>query len=249
MYKEYRPHFLLSQFIETYWISESFNENTGTSRVFPDGCVDIIFSFNNNHPNSDLKPYQPYIVGTTTSYIELSFSGTIHMMGIRFNPGGITAFTSMPICDFTNSQVDLSLVDTILDEEFYARLPYKKTIEDKIQHLDDYFIKKLKDFRNIDRQVFAAIQVINENKGRIPIQETINQVCLSQRQLERRFMYVVGISPKVFSRIIRFKETLEQIRTQPQQSLFLTAIDCGYYDHAHLSKEFKQFTGQAPSDL
>jgi AraC-like DNA-binding protein len=62
----------------------------------------------------------------------------------------------------------------------------------------------------------------------------------SERQFRRRFQEIVGIGPKVYSRIVRFQRALRAIdQCDP--------IPSGYYDQAHFIREFKSFAGETPS--
>jgi len=67
---------------------------------------------------------------------------------------------------------------------------------------------------------------------------------LSARQYRRRFEAAVGISPKLFARIARFQRSLEWIGNAPPVEV---ALACGYYDQAHLIRDWKQFAGMTPS--
>jgi Transcriptional regulator containing an amidase domain and an AraC-type DNA-binding HTH domain len=72
---------------------------------------------------------------------------------------------------------------------------------------------------------------------------------LSKRQFERTFKNAIGISPKLFSRIIKFKNSVNYLRSSSTNSLYNVAIDCGYYDHSHLIKDFKEFGGTLPNEV
>ena len=63
------------------------------------------------------------------------------------------------------------------------------------------------------------------------------------------FKSVIGVSPKVFAKIFRFNYALQCMRIYPNKDLPAIAIECGYYDHTHLAKDFKSLTGDTPSDF
>ena len=90
---------------------------------------------------------------------------------------------------------------------------------------------------------------MEQSKGTLPIALLAEKSCLSKRQFERRFINDVGISPKTFSRVIKFSNECCFLNEEPKKSLFETAIDCGYYDHAHLIKEFKSLSGLSPAEF
>jgi AraC-like DNA-binding protein len=70
---------------------------------------------------------------------------------------------------------------------------------------------------------------------------------LSTRHFERRFKNAVGLSPKLFSRIQRFQRVFHQI--EAGRSWVEAALACGYYDQAHLVRDFRDFSGEPPAAL
>ncbi|WP_029906527.1 helix-turn-helix domain-containing protein [Prevotella sp. 10(H)] len=242
MYNEFRPNPLLSPYIETYWTLFSFLEHEMEYRVLPDGCVDIIFSL--------FKPDSPYIVGTMTTFLNIQNVGEVKLVGVRFRPGGITAFTRVSVDNFTDVHTDLFSTESILDKSFYESLPENCSIDNNIvSYMDDYFLHKLSRFYIPDKRIDYAVSLIEKCKGNISIPLIAEKSCLSKRQLERRFLNNIGVSPKAFSRIVKFKSTVQFLKATSSQSLFETAVDCGYYDHAHLAKEFKRLSGYSPSEF
>jgi transcriptional regulator GlxA family with amidase domain len=73
--------------------------------------------------------------------------------------------------------------------------------------------------------------------------------CLSFRQFERKFRERVGLSPKLFSRIVRFNRAFELKDLNPENDWLDIAISCGYSDYQHMVKDFKQFAGVTPTIL
>jgi AraC-like DNA-binding protein len=71
--------------------------------------------------------------------------------------------------------------------------------------------------------------------------------CLSLRQFERNFISRVGISPKLFIRIVRFEYAMKLKNNTSDKSWAETALECGYADSSHLLKEFKEFAEFPPS--
>jgi len=96
-YKEYEPNKLLAPYIDTYWISDGFGGKGKFYKILPDGCVDIIFSF-----DKAKSTFLTKVVGTMTSFLEISYPQSVEMFGIRFRPAGITAFTRVPVEEFTD---------------------------------------------------------------------------------------------------------------------------------------------------
>ncbi len=245
-YTEFRPNELLSPYIDTYWYGFSFNEKEEFHKILPDGCVDIIFSFG-EAKQFGLDPTYPNIIGAMTTFSEGSYSNEVSMLGIRFKPAGFSAFTRTPISEFTDQRINLTLTETLFDEYLYAELLEKETTQAKIQYLDSYFIKKLKRMFEPEARIVYAVNLIRQTKGLLPLTEVAESSCLSLRHFERRFKTAVGISPKTFSKVIKFQHSISYLKKNGDASLFSIAVDCGYYDQAHLIKEFKSLSGNSPS--
>jgi AraC-like DNA-binding protein len=73
------------------------------------------------------------------------------------------------------------------------------------------------------------------------------RIGMSQRRLAQLFHEQVGVSPKTFHRVRRFQHTLQRLRRVRRVDWATLAVECGYYDQAHLSHDFRQIAGMTPS--
>jgi AraC-like DNA-binding protein len=73
------------------------------------------------------------------------------------------------------------------------------------------------------------------------------ELAISERQLERRFLARIGLTPKRFASLRRFEHALAHARTSP--SLTDTALAAGYYDQSHFIRDFHRFAGATPGEL
>ncbi|MDD3040241.1 helix-turn-helix domain-containing protein [Bacteroides sp.] len=247
-YKEYKPDALLTPYIETYWTACGFQGPKESHRILPDGCVDIILSLNSS-AHFELIPFHPTIIGTMTTFCNGSYTNEVYLVGIRFRPAGFTAFCRVPIHEFTDKRIDLALVESLFDERFYGGLPEKETTTEVIRHIDSYFIRKLKDVFIPEARIVYAIELIRQSNGVLSPDEIAHKSCLSIRHFERKFKAAIGTSPKTFSKIVKFQHTCDYLRMNNDKSLLSAAIDCGYYDQAHLIKDFKALSGSTPSSF
>lgn len=243
-YREYQPDALLSPYIETYWISNGFTGEGKSYKILPDGCVDIIFSADKTQDT-----FYAGIIGTMTTFLNVNYPDSLQMFGIRFKPTGITAFTRVPVEEFTDRNVELELVETLFCKSFCETLSEKQSTEEIIKHADNYLINRRPYLYQSDKQIIRAVDLIYLAKGQLTLSETASDVCLCQRHFERKFKSSIGVSPKTFARIIRFKHALQSLRNHPHQDLLTIAVECGYYDHTHLIKDFKILSGNTPDNI
>lgn len=245
MYKEYSPNILLAPYVEAYWTSDLSIQEQQRMRILPDGCVDLLFNLVESE-NNGIKPFVPYIIGTMTTYSDVVYEKKISMIGIRFRPCAIAAYTKIPINEFTNSQVDARLIKSLFDDFICDKLIELTSETAQIAYIDSYLSQKLDRLYSVDRQIIRVANYIRGTNGVIPINELLNDVCWSQRQFERQFKNLTGVTPKMFSAITRFRNAKRYLKLNPDKSLFSIALDCGYYDHAHLFRDFKRFGDMSP---
>ena len=100
-----------------------FASSEVTSKVFPDGCTDIIFKFDRTAGTSNAG-----LFGMTTTFIEVDYPKSTQMFHIRFSPTGIIAFTRVPVEELTDRSVELSLVETLFDKSFYETLLERQSV-------------------------------------------------------------------------------------------------------------------------
>jgi transcriptional regulator GlxA family with amidase domain len=92
-----------------------------------------------------------------------------------------------------------------------------------------------------------CIRLINHSNGSIPIEKLAYEVNTGRRELERKFLEQVGISPKLLARITRFQKVLNKIETEHINSFTAAAYEGGFYDQSHFIRDFKEFTGYSPN--
>jgi AraC-like DNA-binding protein len=86
---------------------------------------------------------------------------------------------------------------------------------------------------------------ICDGPGRV--HRVTGKIGMSQRRVAQLFHEQVGVSPKTFHRVRRFQHTLARLRGVRQVNWADLAVECGYYDQAHLSHDFRQIADMTPS--
>ncbi len=114
--------------------------------------------------------------------------------------------------------------------------------------LQDFLIRKALVQAYDLKLVGTAAKLLYHTKGQCRIEELADSCHASVRQLQRGFQRVVGASPKVYARILRFEQAQRRLMTEPETDLTGLAYKCGYSDQAHFIKEFRAFTGKSPSE-
>ncbi len=99
------------------------------------------------------------------------------------------------------------------------------------------------------RQVLWAWGVLDACDGRVPISELIRETGWSARYLAVRFRDEVGVTPKLYAQMLRFRRAVTLLDAGEPGDLARLAAACGYADQSHLSREVRRFSGLSPTRL
>ncbi|ULH16039.1 helix-turn-helix domain-containing protein [Deinococcus sp. KNUC1210] len=91
-----------------------------------------------------------------------------------------------------------------------------------------------------------AARQIYQSSGRLRVARLAEELNLSPRTLERQFVQQVGVSAKVLARVVRFDEVNNRIRENPAVPMAELTFELGFFDQAHLIKEFKALSSMTP---
>ncbi len=96
------------------------------------------------------------------------------------------------------------------------------------------------------REVVRVYRRLTGSHGSVPIGALADEVGWSRRHLVAKFRQQVGLPPKTFARIVRFQHLLSRLTAEANWTRL--AAECGYYDQAHMNRDFREFAGTTPTD-
>ncbi|HEY3739179.1 MAG TPA: AraC family transcriptional regulator [Bryobacteraceae bacterium] len=226
MYREFRPAPHLERFVECYWHRQ---DSCAQPRhcVLPDGCSDILFT------GEKLA-----FVGLMTRPLESPIAADARFFGIRFRPGMASAFLMREQAVATDSFVTL---DRAAERRLGEQLAEARDPIEMVARAEAYLGSPAYQ----PPPVLAALTAL-ANAGE-PLERVIETTGASPRHLRRLCQEHAGVSPKFLSRILRFRQAVERLRKQrPQAAWADFAAVCGYFDQAHMIREFQEFAGVSP---
>jgi AraC-like DNA-binding protein len=110
-------------------------------------------------------------------------------------------------------------------------------------------MRRLAIARAVAPEVLCSWHRLARTHGRVPIANLVSETGWSQKHLIARFREQLGLPPKTLARVLRFGRAVSLIKTQRRQRLSDVALECGYYDQAHFSRDVGEFAGVSPRDL
>ena len=250
-YREIIPQPPLNSYVECFWTLESSVPSTQPERILPDGCLELILNFGERFSQhcDQTRKLQPknFMVGQMTGPIMISPSGPVQLIGIRFHPGGTLPFLRMPLHELTDQVVELGSVSSALERDLLRVTSESPSLSKKIGAIERFLTTYLAKSKYDSWLLNVAARVV-DSRGLIAVDELAGDAGISSRQLERRFLREVGVGPKLLGRIIRFQQVFRAVE-QSSNAWAEIAIECGYYDQAHLIRDFNQFAQQTPAVL
>lgn len=215
----------------------------------PDGCVDLEFGIG---PTDVLVT----MGGTVLTAKGWDFSGEREWVGCRFRPGEAVLPAGICPADLVDADIELDpadcdgrLVDALyqasdasarMDVLTHALLSHEAA-RGFSTHAGSRSVRALE--RYVREQILAA-------GGAASVAALAKEAGVSTRYLRRVFVEVHGISPKQFSRFVRFQRAMGLIaREDDAAQAQALALSCGYSDQSHLVHEFDELAGVAPGKL
>ncbi len=252
-YREIQTKAPLNRFVECFWTLETdtVSEPVQAERILPDGCVELILNFGAEFSQycDDKQELQPrhFLVGQMTGPILISPTGVVQLLGVRFHPGGTFPFFRVPMHEITNQVVELGSLSSSFERDLLDVSGEPPLLSQKIAAVEALLIAHLLRCKHDSWLMGLAARIVGSG-GLVSVDKLANDGGISSRQLERRFLSEVGVGPKLLCRILRFQQVFRAVE-QCDATWPFVALECGYYDQAHLIRDFNQFAQQTPSVL
>ncbi len=171
------------------------------------------------------------------------------MVGIVFRPAGLNTLFGLPMYEFSDERTNLRDVLGRQMDEWCDKIEEATSHTERIALLEQFLnLQFLRKNVESDRTDYAA-NLIVDHRGMVNINDLMNELFVSRRQFERKFLQKVGISPKYYARIRRVGYLCNELAQKRWQVTDWQDLiyRFGYYDQSHFIKDFTEFTGKSPS--
>jgi AraC-like DNA-binding protein len=258
-YEEFQPDPVLRRSIECFWTIEANGDSSRSiQRILPDGCIEIILHAGEpferlGEGNRWCAQPRCLVAGQLLRPIIVRPTRDARVIGIRFRPAGAKAILGVSAHELTGRTVPLDAVARPLRDQMESALARGRTVAARIASLNQVLstrFRQLCDYDDArDATIEATVDATLAARGMIDVMALARGVNLSPRQLQRRFLEQVGLTPKMFCRIVRFQNVFRALESRSSGSWVSVALDCGYADQPHLVRDFKDFAGETPTAL
>jgi AraC-like DNA-binding protein len=246
IYREYPPHPALRAHVACLWTARVAAPVSAAAphvhRVLPDNCVDILWQDDGR---------QAYAVGMMSASILVPAARPVRTVAVRFRPGAAGAFLGVPLHPLTDGRAELpdlwgrSAADRLDDALWTDELADRQ----RIALVERELLRRLGGAQQVRAATLGqrAVAAIEAAHGAIPVETLADTLGISRQHLALQFRQQVGLAPKLYARICRFRRALALLRDPGRDGdLAALAADCGYFDQSHLIRDFRDFAGGTP---
>jgi AraC-like DNA-binding protein len=254
-YQTFTPSEVLRPFVKYFWVLQN-NGIDNTPKTFGaivDGSPGVIMVQSEKEAFCDeqnKKLPDIFLYGQTTKPVSFTSSGKLNVVGICFQPHALKSVFGFDADELTGSCLDLKLVGSKTQNKLSDLILDTESLKDQVGALSFYLTEQIRsNNRGVDETTKYAIAQIIQTGGNVPLKDLQQKLQLSERSLERKFKQTIGLSPKLFSRICRFQESLNQMRKTDYDKFSDIAYGNNYADQSHFIRVFKEFTGFSPNEF
>jgi len=262
----------LSAVLDQLWYFEG-TVAVPRERVFPDGRVDLIVHLGPVYRQVTGERTDPFSISCIsglllTSNVVEAPPDACAVLGLRLRPAGAFALLARALPELVGITVDLGAVlgnaaDELAARCYDARQPGACGSSEPANDLFDVVAHCRAEARlraaaewvdercrqhAPDPAVAWAAQEIERHAGALSIAALRERTGWSKTRFTATFQQQVGVPPKVFARIHRFRHALQLLHAG-DTPLARVALRSGYYDQSHFNAEFRELSGFAPGEF
>lgn len=239
-------------------------------RELPSGEVIVIIGFGprlaTSYPQlarDRVTTHRSFVAGLHDTHCFVESPGSQACIQVNLTPLGAHLLLGVPMHELTNRVIEL---DDLLGAEgglLVEKLHDAPDWEVRFRLLDRALERRLDGARPASPDVAWAWKRLIQSGGRLPVGELCEGLGCSRKHIVRRFNEQIGLAPKTFARVLRFQRAVQMLghRDGPSwiderergaargMSAGEIALECGYFDQAHMNRDFRQLAGVSPGEL
>ena len=251
MMQSYRPAAPLSEYVESFWAIANTAAHLPRQRIYPSGAMELVIhlederlSFYEGNVRHSIRV--PLLAGPYSRAFSIDPSEYTAVVGVRFKPGAARVFFPLSAQEIQNADVPLELLYPQEARELREQLLSTSGFRNHTRVLERYLLAKLRKADPLHPAVLHAVKEFTQSPGVHAVSKVQSETGFSHTHFIQVFREHVGLTPKLFCRLQRFRSVLERIEQGRSVNWAGVAADCGYFDQAHLIHDFRAFSGMTP---
>ncbi len=188
-----------------------------------------------------------WFMGLWTRRFLVEYPARVRIVGVHFKPWGISPFVDVSASELRDRWVPVDAVWQRSVDRIRNQLGDLATAAETLRVVEEELLSRLAPSRGLDLVLHTGAQLAAAH-GAVPVGALTAAAGVSSTHLATQFTSHVGVTPKRVARIYRFARLILSVDVRRRVDWSALAQATGYFDQAHLGKEFKDFTGLTPTD-
>ncbi len=248
-YREHPVPEFLRAHVAGLWHLRDPDPTAEIQTIYPDGFCELIVHFGTPPQCHDGGGWhvqaRTLFAAQRLGAVRLRRDAAIDCLGVRLRPEASALLGAEVLRRSRERIVDLAVIDPALSRAL--RVAASAYIAGDTARLDRLLARRFA-AHDLDDAVARAVRRIRESGGQMRIESVARDAGVGLRSLQTRFRRAVGLTPKEFSRLMRLQATLRALDAG-DATLTDVALDHGFADQAHATRELRRVTGLAPTRL
>jgi AraC-like DNA-binding protein len=249
----YKPSPPLCDFVDNLW---SFSDAPRHAReqILPSGTIELVINlqedefriYGSNAAGEGCRRFRGAIVsGCYSAPFGIDTREHAAVIGVHFRPGGAARLLGVRPGEIADVHVALEDLWRDRAPELRERLCAAPDQRQRFQILEEALMARLRRVPYPRNAVNAALAKLDQ--PRVGVGEIAKGLGLSRRRFIEIFTEDVGMTPKRYARVRRFQRTLAHVGRNRSPAWAEIALECGYFDQAHLCRDWLELTGLSPT--
>lgn len=246
MIRTFEPDNVLYKLVDYIWIVDFSFLADGNRKdiIMPLGHINIIFNYGSPYRSveeqEEMLVPDVAVIGQMKKAKHVQYGQQLNQIGISLTPLGFIKLFHQPALSLTERIVQVIDVDPDLDELFLMMID--KDVEQRIQAINQFLINKLTSNEKNTEYIEQMLIYVEREYKSLNIASMAKCFGTSISSLERLFNKNIGLTPKTYGNIIKFRKHVEDEELRRD-------IQHHYYDQSHLIKTSKKFAGKTIKEL
>jgi len=189
------------------------------------------------------------VVGPRSVYTDVDLRRRLLTVAVQLRPGAAAALLGAPVADLADRSVSLSEIAPMRARRLARRLAQAASPADAVDVVGNALqaMHRAAPRPAVRDGVAAAVAHVQSTRGRASVQDVADAVGWSTRHLRAVCAEAVGLPPKRLARIVRIRQAVRRLQVSGQSSLATLALDSGFFDQSHMTREFQALLGEPPA--
>ncbi|WP_067477776.1 AraC family transcriptional regulator [Nocardia amamiensis] len=199
-------------------------------------------------PRQSPQNYRCVLSGLQASTALIAHDGYQEGVAVALTPLGCRTLFGIPAAALWDTSVEFADVVGPVGVELWERLQHAPSWPERFAACDSVLSALADPGRVVGPELTWAWRMLVRSGGGIAVGPLAEEIGWSRQHLTRRFNSEFGLSPKLAARITRFERARRMLAHTPSYiTIAQVAAACGYYDQAHLDRDFADLAGTSPT--